>query len=179
MAYKICHASFILVKKCFIGRSVNKLNLKTQKWSIQRRPIHKWRCKLLPTHHQHSSPDSCTMLLSPSTAATFGSWGVALLCGSVKCQQDVLEIRQSKCEMLLGKMRSASPICGPAEYPIYLQPAYRQQPRNGCGGISGERGFCLPTRENLILFTASLSMKLIEPNSISFTLLVTTRWNQS
>lgn len=23
--------------------------------------------------------------------------------------------------MLLGKMRSASPICGPAEYPIYLQ----------------------------------------------------------
>jgi len=51
--------------------------------------------------------------------------------------------------MLLEKMRSASPICGPAEYPIYLQPAYRQQPRNGCGGISGVRGFRLPTRENL------------------------------
>lgn len=37
------------------------------------------------------------------------------------------------------------------------------------------RGFRLPTRKNLILFAASLSMKLIGANSIAFTLLVTTR----
>lgn len=72
-------------------------------------------------------------------------------------------------------MRSASSICGSAEYPIYLQPAYHQQPRNDCGGISGVRGFRLPTRKNLILFAASLSMKLIGANSIAFTLLVTAR----
>lgn len=87
--------------------------------------------------------------------------------------------KQSKCEMRVEKMRSACSICGQAEYPIYLQPAYRQQPRNGCGGISGVRGFCLPTRKNLILSAASLSMKLTGANGIAFTLLVTRKWNQS
>lgn len=77
--------------------------------------------------------------------------------------------------MLVEKMRSASPICGQAEYPIYLQPAYHQQPRNDCGGISGVCGFCLPTRKNLILFAASLSMKLTGASGIAFTLLAARR----
>lgn len=90
-------------------------------------------------------------------------------------KKDVLGLRQNKSEILLEEMRSASAICGLAECPIYLHSAYRQQPRNDCGGISGVRGFCLPTRENLMLFAASLSMKLIGASSIAFTLLVITR----
>lgn len=90
-------------------------------------------------------------------------------------KKDVLGLRQNKSEILLEEMRSASAICGLAECPIYLHSAYRQQPRNDCGGISGVRGFCLPTRENLMLFAASLSMKLTGASSIAFTLLVITR----
>ena len=70
--FKICHASFqhqlcycIDIKKCFLGRRLKKLNKKSA-------PSREVQTKLFPTHHQLSSPASCTMLLSPSTAANFG-----------------------------------------------------------------------------------------------------------
>lgn len=99
----------------------------------------------------------------------------AVLCRSVRCKEDMLGVKQNKSEISLEEMRSASAICDLAENFMYLHSAYRQQPRNDCGGISGVRGFCLPTRKNLVLSAALLSMKLTGASSIAFTLLVITR----